>query len=79
MIARRRNAKDTGQAMQSYRYFSIDLGGHIAAADILECVDDDEAARASRRVLEQHAAARRLEIWRLDRCIGVLTRDAAAE
>jgi hypothetical protein len=65
--------------MQSYRCFAIDLDGHIAAADILECADDAAAARAARRVLEQHAAAQRLEIWRLDRRIGVLTRDAAPE
>jgi hypothetical protein len=70
--------KATGQAMQSYRCFAIDLDGHIAAADILECADDDAATRAGWRVLEQHVAARRLEIWRLDRRIGVLTRESGS-
>jgi hypothetical protein len=71
--------QETGQTMQAYRCFAIDLNGHIAAADILECADDDAAARAARQVLERHGSAQRLEIWRLDRRIGVLTREAGSD
>jgi hypothetical protein len=62
--------------MTSYRCFAIDLNGHIRAADIVDCADDAAAASAARQLLQQHPAARRLEIWHLDRCVSVLTRDA---
>lgn len=61
--------------MQSYRCFTIDRSGHIAAADIVESPDDNAAAQAARRVFERHRAAQCMEIWRLDRRVGVLTRE----
>ncbi|MGO8918919.1 MAG: hypothetical protein ACLQJR_23710 [Stellaceae bacterium] len=61
--------------MQSYRCFTIDRNGHIAATEIIEGADDVAATQAARRVFEQRRAAQCLEIWRLDRRVGVLTRD----
>jgi hypothetical protein len=62
--------------MTSYRCFAIDLNGHIRAADIVDCADDAAATSAGQELLKQHPAARRLEVWHLDRCVGVLTRSA---
>ena len=62
--------------MTSYRCFVIDLGGHIRG----DCADDVTAAREAGPLLKRHPAAQRLEVWRLDRRIAVLThgRRAAA-
>ena len=65
--------------MPAYRCFTIDRNGHITTADVVDCADDDAAACAARRVLEQHRTAWCLEIWRLDRRVGVLRREVAAE
>jgi hypothetical protein len=62
--------------MISYRRFAIDRDGHIGGADIIECRDDLAAARAAKQLLRRHPAARQLEIWHLDRRIGVVTRPA---
>jgi hypothetical protein len=62
--------------MISYRCFAIDRDGHIRAADIIECRDDSAAAGEARQLLRRHPAARQLEIWHLDRRIGVVTRPA---
>jgi hypothetical protein len=59
--------------MRPCRCFIIDRSGHIAAAEIVESADDTAAAQAARRVLERHRAAQCLEIWCLDRRVGVLT------
>jgi len=63
--------------MPAYRCFTLAPDGHIAAADVVDCTDDDAATRAARRVLERHRAAA-LEIWRLDRRVGVLRQERAA-
>ncbi len=62
--------------MTAYRCFAIDLDGHIRAADVVDCANDAAAAQEAKRLLGRHPAARCLEIWHLDRRIGVLTRDA---
>jgi hypothetical protein len=62
--------------MTSYRCFAVDFDGHIRAADVIDCEDDAMAAVVAKQLLRQHPAARRLEIWHLDRRIGVLTPSA---
>lgn len=61
--------------MPAYRCFTIDGSGHIAAACVVEGADDAAAAQAARRVFERQRAAQCLEIWRLDRRVGVLRRE----
>ena len=64
--------------MPAYRCFTLDPDGHITAAEVVDGTDDDAAARAARRVLERHRAAACLELWRLDRRVGVLQQERAA-
>jgi hypothetical protein len=65
--------------MTAYRCFAIDFDDHIRAAEVVDCGDDQAAALAAEALLRHHPGARRVEIWQLDRRIGVLTRavDAA--
>lgn len=79
MITARYGTTETRRAMPAYRCFAIDRSGHIAAADVVYGADDDAATRAACRVLEQHRAARCLEIWRLDRRVGVVRRELAVK
>ncbi|HWI28481.1 MAG TPA: hypothetical protein VN668_16020 [Stellaceae bacterium] len=60
--------------MSAYRCFVIGFDGHIRAADIVYCADDTAAAGEARQLLQRHPAAPQLEIWHLDRRVGVLTR-----
>ncbi len=60
--------------MTAYRCFGIGFDGHIRTADVLDCADDAAAADEARQLLRRHPAARQLELWHLDRRVGVLTR-----
>jgi hypothetical protein len=61
--------------MGAYRCFAIDFNDHIRAAEVVDCADDRAAALAGEELLRRHPAARQIEIWQLDRRIGVLTRN----
>ena len=49
--------------MRSYRCYLLDATLHISAAKILECADDDAAARLSREVLAANQGCYGVEVW----------------
>jgi hypothetical protein len=66
-----------GRIMKHYRAFQIDPAGHVFGCINLVCKSDDEAKRQAAALVLLH----RIELWRLDRRIGLFdaTSDGARD
>lgn len=53
------------QAVESYRLFFTDRGGHVLAATEFVCPDD----HAARQAAEARRDGRAMELWSLDRVV----------
>jgi hypothetical protein len=58
--------------MQQYRIYSIDPDGHIyAPAEVIECVDDQEAIQKAQQAVDGHD----IELWNHKRLVVRFPRD----
>jgi len=63
--------------MHTYRCYLLDARGHIAlAAQVIECLDDGEAASRATKILEKRADCSGIEVWEFGRRVQLIAAEA---
>jgi hypothetical protein len=57
-------------AMRTYRCYLLDY--HIAAVEVMDCADDDEARQRADALLAQRPDFKGVEVWERDRRVHML-------
>jgi hypothetical protein len=57
--------------LHTYRCYLLDGQSHIAWAEVIECLDDDEAKLRAREILAEKPSYRAIEVWERDRRVHV--------